>query len=112
MRFSLVILRHGERAPNNLYNHLIDGPGFVVKAKELTKKGAESNYQIGKQLRNKFKENGLINIQKYCSNEVYAKATFKTRTIGSAKALLQGLYGLDLEFPLVSQNNLVVGTHS
>lgn len=54
LRFSLVVLRHGERAPNKFYNHLIDGPGFVVKSKELTKKGAESNYEIGKQLREKF----------------------------------------------------------
>ena len=64
---------------------------------------------MGKQLRKKFELNGLLDLKKYNPKEVFALATFRTRTLQSAKALLQGLYGMDLEFPLLSPNDLVVG---
>ena len=51
LRLTVEVARHGERAPKQLFEGLIDGPGFEVGPKDLTKKGAESHYKIGKQLR-------------------------------------------------------------
>jgi len=47
LRLSVEVARHGERAPGKSFEGLIDGPGFEVGQKELTKKGAESHYAIG-----------------------------------------------------------------
>ena len=78
--------RHGERASKGNYPKLVNGKSFEVAAKELTKKGAESHYAVGKALREEFKKEGLIDTEKYNPLDVYVQSTMKQRTISSANA--------------------------
>ena len=112
LKLSVEVARHGERAPGKFFEGLIDGPGFEVGPKHLTKKGAESHYEIGKQLRQQFSESNFINVDEYNPMEVYILTTDKARAKHSAIAQMHGLYDFQFQFPLPAAHDFQFNTPS
>ena len=95
----IELSRHGERSSKSNYKNLTIGNSFEVGTKELTKTGAESHHKVGKALRKEFTDSGLLNTKKYDPSQVYVQSTYKHRTIHSANAQLEGIFGKDLTWP-------------
>ena len=95
----IELSRHGERASKANFKNLTIGDSFAVGSKELTKTGATSHHNIGKQLRKEFAEADLLNTKKYDPSQVYVQSTYKHRTIHSANAQLEGIFGKDMTWP-------------
>ena len=92
--------RHGERSPEPYYD-LVDGPNFQVDYKNLTRKGAETHYELGRGIREQAKD--LQIGMEYDAQDVYVLSTFKQRAIDSATAQMMGLYDRPLSWPLPAE---------
>jgi hypothetical protein len=50
LKLAVEVARHGERAPGDIFD-LVEGDNFDSAEKDLTKKGAQTHYNLGKQIR-------------------------------------------------------------
>lgn len=71
----IELSRHGERASKANFPNIVNGKSFAVAPKELTKKGAQSHYAIGKALRKEFEKEGLLDTTKYNPLDLYVQST-------------------------------------
>ena len=70
-------------------------------AYNLTETGAQSHYANGQGIREFFdKHSGFLSAE-YNPEEVYVQTTYKQRTLDSALAQLEGLYGKPMSWPNV-----------
>lgn len=90
--FALDLIRHGDRTPLHefprLSHHWEQGLG------QLTLKGIEQHFELGKKLREKYVYQYQLLPETYLSNTVYVRSTDYDRTLMSAQSLLMGLYPL------------------
>jgi hypothetical protein len=86
--FAIDLVRHGDRTPT------IEIPKSPLSQPigELTSEGKEQERQLGIALRKKYVDQYQLLPANYSSQTVYARSTDMSRTIESAKALLDGLY--------------------
>ena len=90
---SVEATRHGERGPGKLFNFAADPNQEFKEEHKLTRKGVFSQYANGLAIRELFdKHKGFLKAE-YDPDEIYVQTTWKERTIESAKAQLDGLYG-------------------
>jgi acid phosphatase len=100
--FAIDLVRHGDRNPVAKIPkspHLWDG-----ELGALTQAGTDRELQLGKTLREEYVSKTSLLSKRYDPATLYVRSTDTTRTIGSAKALLSGLYPSEfrggLEIPI------------
>lgn len=100
--FAVDIVRHGDRNPGS------DLPKSPYSWKgglgDITQDGIDREYRLGQTLREEYVKKYSFLSAQYQPNTMLVRSTDTTRTIESAKALLNGLYPLEfrntLEIPI------------
>lgn len=92
---SLQFFRHGHRAPRKTWPNDPYQSFFEGHLSELTTRGFEAAYRVGRQIRRWYAPLLLGNIPK----QVYMRSTNSSRTLATAKAILLGLRGLAISGP-------------
>ena len=91
--FSVDIVRHGDRNPGaEISKSPYPWPEGLYS---LTKAGADREHSLGEALRKEYIEKCALLPKNYQPDTLYVRSTDTERTIGSAKALLDGLYPKD-----------------
>ncbi len=90
--FAVDIIRHGDRTPfteiSGAPHHWAEGLG------ELTAQGMQQEYQLGKNLRQKYVYQYHLLPKNYVPETIYVRSSDTDRTLMSAESLLLGLYPL------------------
>lgn len=88
--FALDLVRHGDRTP------IVEIPNAPYEWNQqlgsLTQRGIDQQNQLGKLLRKEYIEDSGLLPSEYKEGTIYARSTETGRTVGSAEALLNGLY--------------------
>jgi len=94
------VTRHGQRAPEKIFNLTLDPEANFKVPHNLTMAGALNHHATGQTLRQVLEVlmPGFLSAE-YVPEEVYVQTTCHARTIDSAVAQLEGLYGMPLQFP-------------
>lgn len=87
----IVLFRHGDRTPISFYPNdpYKDRDNWPVGFGQLTNRGKNMQYNLGKFLRNRY--NDFLS-EKYDENDIYVRASDVDRTMMSAMSNLAGLY--------------------
>lgn len=88
--FAIDMIRHGDRTPLHQLP-AISYPG-PKKLGQLTAKGMEQHFNLGKKLRQIYIEQARLLPENFDHSTIYIRSTDFDRTIMSAQALLTGLY--------------------
>ena len=90
--FAVTVIRHGDRTP---FAQLMNDPhSWDIGSSQLTAKGMQQQFELGKKLRRRYVEEFSLLPATYANGAVYAVANGMNRTIQSAQCLLFGLYPL------------------
>lgn len=100
LKLVLEVTRHGQRAPEKIYDLAADPEQNFKSPHNLTDAGARNQYATGNTIRDMLNEidpDFLSNF--YKPEEIYVQTTCHSRCLDSAVAQLEGLYDLELQFP-------------
>ena len=91
LRLVHLLFRHGDRTPISPYpkDPYRNVSNWPVGFGQLTSKGKMQHYELGKWIRNRYKQ---FLSQDYRENEILVRSTDVDRTLMSAQATLAGLY--------------------
>ncbi|XP_023310390.1 lysosomal acid phosphatase isoform X1 [Anoplophora glabripennis] len=86
-----VYFRHGDRSPKESFptDEFFNLEHFPMGFGQLTNKGIERHYELGKWFRNRY---GAFLSEEYSANDILVRSTDVDRTLMSAAANLAGLY--------------------
>lgn len=100
LRLLVEVTRHGQRAPEKIFDLTVDPDDNFKVPHNLTRAGAENHHATGQTLRSVLDSlDPDFLSEEYDPEEVYVQTTCHTRTIDSAVAQLEGLYSMPLQFP-------------
>lgn len=90
--FSHILYRHGDRAPAMAYPNdpYSDASNWPVPWGELTVRGMQQHFALGKWLRQRY--GNVLLSEQYTPNEIYIRSTDVDRTLQSSESNLAGLY--------------------
>lgn len=101
----LEVTRHGQRAPEKIFDLAADPKENFKTPHNLSYIGAASHHQTGSMLREKIDSlDPKFLSHTYDPNEIYVQSTCHSRCVDSAIAQLEGLYDLPLQFPEVDKS--------
>lgn len=100
--FALDIVRHGDRAP---ISEISKDPHIWTQGLgELSKRGMEQEFLLGKQLRETYINQDKLLPPNYEANSIYVRSSDYNRTLMSAQSLLLGLYPLGIGPLMISES--------
>lgn len=90
--FSHILYRHGDRAPTMAYptDPYSDSSNWAVPWGELTTRGMQQHFSLGKWLRQRY--GNVLLSEQYAPSEIYIRSTNVDRTLQSSASNLAGLY--------------------
>jgi acid phosphatase len=109
--FAIDMVRHGDRMPLHSLPAVSDYPS-KEKLGQLTAKGMEQHFHLGKKLRQYYVEEAKLLPKQFDNATIFIRSTDFDRTIMSAQALLTGLYPIGVGPMKNGYQPIPIHTHS